>query len=100
MTTQLHRLRREAGYRSARELADKLNIPASTYSRYERDPASIPMANAILIADALDASVDEVVGRVNAEDRSIAERVGALPDIERAMLTEFLDFLETRASRH
>lgn len=100
MASQLQRLRRDAGYRSAKDLADRLNIPPSTYSRYERKPQAIPMANAILIAEALDASVDEVVGRGSSRSKTIDERVSALPDVERAMLTEFLDFLETRASRY
>ena len=32
----LQRLRREAGYRSAKEFAEALGIPGSTYARYER----------------------------------------------------------------
>ena len=98
MTSQLQRLRRDAGYRTAADFADKIGIPSSTYCRYERGGA-IPTANAVLIADALHVSVDAVLGREQRIDAciDIAERIGALPEMERAMLTEYLDFLESRA---
>ena len=51
----LQRLRREAGYRSAKEFAEALGIPGSTYARYERagDGADcgIPLSAAWQIAD-------------------------------------------------
>ena len=46
----LQRLRREAGYRSAKDFAAVLGIPASTYARYERQPegpgCAIPLSSA------------------------------------------------------
>ena len=51
----LQRLRREAGYRNAKDFAAVLGIPASTYSRYERAEegplCGIPLSSAWSIAD-------------------------------------------------
>ena len=56
----LQRLRREAGYASAKEFAAVLNIPNSTYSRYERAPegpnSGIPLSAAWAMADELGSS--------------------------------------------
>ena len=65
----LQRLRREAGYRSAKDFAAVLGIPTSTYARYERQPegpdCAIPLSSAWQIADALGCSIDLVVGRTD-----------------------------------
>lgn len=65
----LQRLRREAGYKSAREFAAELGIPQSTYNRYEQTPdgpdSGIPLKAAWAIADHLGTSIDLVVGRAD-----------------------------------
>ena len=65
----LQRLRREAGYRSAKEFAGQIGIPSSTYARYEQSPESpearIPLKSAWIIADALSCTIDLVVGRAD-----------------------------------
>lgn len=101
----LQRLRREAGYRSAKDFAQVLSIPSSTYARYERavegPECGIPLPSAWQIADALGCSIDLVVGREDIDARNadtIDERVAALSLTNQAMLTGFLDYLESRES--
>lgn len=98
----LQRLRREAGYRSAKDFAEVLSIPSSTYARYERavegPECGIPLPSAWQIADALGCSIDLVVGREDIDARdagTIDERVAALSLTNQAMLTGFLDYLES-----
>ncbi len=63
MASNLLQLRRAAGYRSAREYCEHSGIPQPTYTRYESNPAKIPIAAAWAIADDLRCTIDEVVGR-------------------------------------
>ena len=58
----LTELRKGAGYRTAKEFAEALGVPATTYSRYEANPDKIPLAAAWSIADFLGCTIDEVVG--------------------------------------
>ena len=99
----LQRLRREAGYRSAKDFAAVLGIPTSTYARYERQPegpdCAIPLSSAWQIADALGCSIDLVVGRTDidaAETPTLDERADALSLNARETLSVFMDFLEQR----
>ena len=104
----LQRLRREAGYRSAKEFAEALGIPGSTYARYERagDGAScgIPLPAAWQIADALGCSIDLVVGREDIdapEPEGIQPRYDALSPEGRALVDSYLSYVELgeRAAR-
>ena len=104
----LQRLRREAGYRSAKEFAEALGIPGSTYARYERagDGADcgIPLPAAWQIADALGCSIDLVVGREDIdapEPEGIQPRYDALSPEGRALVDSYLSYVELgeRAAR-
>ena len=103
----LQRLRREAGYRSAKEFAEALGIPGSTYARYERagDGADcgIPLPAAWQIADMLGCSIDLVVGRedidASCSKNTINERIESLPYSSLELLESFLQFLAYRDSR-
>lgn len=99
----LQRLRREAGYRSAKDFAEVLNIPSSTYARYERavecPECGIPLAAAWQIADALGCSIDLVVGREDIDRPrpvTLDDRARALTRESRRMLDDYLDYLEHR----
>ena len=101
----LQRLRREAGYRSAKEFAAALGIPSSTYARYERagDGADcgIPLPAAWQIADALGCSIDLVVGRddIDApEPEGVQPRYDALTSAGRALVDVYLEFVEQSES--
>ena len=93
----LQRLRRAAGYRTAKDFAAVLDIPASTYARYETQPetpeSSIPLRAAWLIAD----SIDLVVGRqdVDAPTKTwVEEAYESLTDENRWLLREYIQFLQ------
>ena len=99
----LQRLRRDAGYRCAKEFAEVLNIPNSTYSRYERAPegpdCGIPLQAAWAMADKLGCSIDLVVGREDIDAPrgvTLDARVGKLSRSGREMLDDFLCYLEFR----
>lgn len=82
----LARIRREAGYPSARALAKELGISESTYSRYESAPARMPLPAAVRIADTLGCSLDDIVGRRPPADRhaidaAASRLVDALTDL-------------------
>ena len=98
----LQRLRREAGYRSAKDFAAALGVPSSTYARYERadegPECGIPLPAAWQIADALGCTIDLVVGRADIDARDVGTldaRAGALNPANRAMLEGFLGYLES-----
>lgn len=107
----LQRMRREAGFRSAKDFAERVGIPMSTYARYERagdgPECGIPLPSAWAIADALGCSIDLVVGREDIDASggdSIQDRVKALSRTGREMHDDYLRFLEfredTNASQH
>lgn len=98
-------LRREAGYRSSKDFAAALGIPATTYSRYERtlaDPESgVPIRAAWSIADKLGCSIDQVVGRAGGDEggdgsRDLNAAYRALSEGGRARFDEYLQFLDFR----
>ncbi|MBR1830315.1 MAG: helix-turn-helix transcriptional regulator [Atopobiaceae bacterium] len=102
--TALSDLRSEAGYRNAKEFAEAIGVPASTYSRWERGGEGpvppIPTAAAWAIADKLGTTIDAVVGRtsepegdgmdLNAFYRSLSEGSQGLLD----EIVKWLDFRE------
>lgn len=99
----LQRLRRDAGYRCAKEFAEVLRIPNSTYSRYERAPegpdCGIPLSAAWAMADELGCSIDLVVGREDIDaprEATLDARAGKLSRSGREMLDDFLRYLEFR----
>lgn len=105
MPSELQRLRTAAGYRHATDLAREVNIPPSTYARYEREPEKIPTPNAWALADRLGVPIDVIVGRQIQEEPIVAapEPEAELSDIQvaydslsersRAALTAFLGYL-------
>ena len=101
----LQRLRKDAGYRSAKDFAAELHIPSSTYSRYERQPegpnCAIPLSAAWLIADKLRCSIDLVVGREDIKAQAkptFEDRAESLSKGSQKLLWEYLAFLEYRDS--
>ena len=98
----LQQLRREAGFKSGKEFADFLGVPAPTYARYERQPdgpnTGIPMRAAWRLADALGCSIDLVVGREldEGEASRVQRMYNALTPSSRERLDEYLDFIEYR----
>ena len=97
-------LRRSAGYRTSKEFAAVLGIPATTYSRYERAEAGpdsgIPLRAAWLIADRLHCTIDAVVGRAgasaDAEGQDLNAVYRSLSEAGQRMLDEYVKFLDFR----
>ena len=101
--TTLADLRKAAGYRSSKEFAAALGIPATTYSRYERtlaDPDSgVPLRAVWAIADRLHCSMDAVVGRDEANHgvgRDLNAAYRSLSEGGRERFDEYLQFLAFR----
>ena len=94
MAKTIKDLRQEKGYRSAREFADALGIATSSMSRYDKDPETIPVKVAWAMADALDCSIDEIVGRdhVTAGVSELQDFYDALLPEIRALVDEFIEF--------
>ena len=96
MTTSLRDIRKAAGYKSAKELADKMGIPTPTFSRYEQSPDKIPIKAAWALADALGCTIDEVVGRVDQNaptPGSVQAIYDGLAPASKAQVDEYLVFI-------
>ena len=98
----LQHLRREAGYRSAKDFAEQVGIPGSTYARYERaveDPdCGISPFSAWQIADALSNNIDLVVGSedINAHGAAAIDKcVSTLSLANQLVLTGFLVYFRS-----
>lgn len=83
MKTNLQKVRKEAGFRSAKAFAEHIGISPNTYTGYEQGKTGLTVEQAWLFADALGeamgrhVSLDELAGRdwPRIEDRlSPAER--------------------------
>ena len=98
MPNSLQNLRKEAGYRTAKDFAEAVDIPAPTYTRYEQEPAKIPIERAWIIADFLGCTIDAVVGRTPikpSEMRGPVQRVyDALSDKNKGLLDDYLDYIQ------
>ena len=89
---------RRRGYRTAKDFAEAVDIPAPTYTRYEQEPAKIPIERAWIIADFLGCTIDAVVGRTPikpSEMRGPVQRVyDALSDKNKGLLDDYLDYIQ------
>lgn len=100
----LQRLRREAGFRSAKDFAARIGIPETTYARYERQPdgpnSGIPLKSAWLIADHLGCSIDLVVGREDLDSQEqpapVQKFYDSLSEANRQRFDDFMGYLEYR----
>lgn len=69
----LKNIRKAAGFRTAKDFANSVGIPPTTYARYEQKPNHIPMVTAINLADWFNVPLDEIIGRVCTDDGSELE---------------------------
>lgn len=100
MATTLQELRKEAGYRTAKDFAEAIDVPPTTYARYEQSPEKIPLKQAWMIADFLGCSIDAVVGRehidITAMRGDIQRFHDSLSPDNKVLHEDFLDFLALR----
>ncbi len=63
MKTQLQRIRKERGFKSAKEFADYIGMSVRTYTNYEQGITSPTLEKAWEFADALECTLDDLAGR-------------------------------------
>nr|DAE63976.1 MAG TPA: hypothetical protein [Caudoviricetes sp.] len=63
MKTQLQRIRKDRGFKSAKAFADSIGMSARTYTNYEQGVTSLTLEKAWEFADALECTLDELAGR-------------------------------------
>lgn len=63
--------REKAGYKTAKEFADVLNIPYNTYTAYENQKREPKLEMLIKIADLLNISLDDLLGRKEQSNDSL-----------------------------
>ena len=63
MKLQLMRLRKEAGYKNRKTIADELGISERKYKSWETGEVKLTLADACDIADLLHCTLDELAGR-------------------------------------
>lgn len=103
----LRRLRKAAGWPTAKAFADSIGVPAPTYARYEQSgdgpETAIPMKAAFVIADALGCTIDALVGRekvdVDAVRGDFQRRYEALSADGKQLVDDFLNMAEMREER-
>ena len=103
----LRRLRKAAGWPTAKAFAESIGVPAPTYARYEQSgdgpDTNIPMKAAFTIADALGCSIDAIVGReeadVDAVRGDMQRRYDALSADGKQLVDDFLNMAEMREER-
>ena len=103
MTSALLNLRKQAGFKNAKDFAAAEGIAEATYARYESSPEKIPLKSAWQLADRFGVPIDVIVGRRAVDVASLRGRVQeayeALSDRSRASLDDYLAFLAQRDER-
>lgn len=78
---QLKSLRKAAGIKTQKEMADRLGIPERRYASWEREEVGINLEQACEIADVLNCTLDELIGReITPEMRKNSREAQALLD--------------------
>lgn len=101
MASTLLELRRQAGYKTAKEFAEHIGVPVPTYTRYEANPEKIPLKAAWSLADELGCSIDAVVDRNHVEDAEamkgeVQRAYEALSRESKKLMDEFMEFLKSK----
>ena len=60
---QIQKLRKDAGYTSAKAFAERIGFNPNTYTQYEQGVSGFNYEQAWIMADALECSMDELGGR-------------------------------------
>lgn len=63
MNLQLMRLRKEAGYKNRDKFAEKIGVNKYTYRSWESGAAMMSLEQAVMVADALGCTLDDLCGR-------------------------------------
>ncbi|NGM17754.1 helix-turn-helix domain-containing protein [Eggerthellaceae bacterium zg-893] len=87
MKTQLQRIRKERGFKSAKSFADYIGMNAHTYTDYEQGRRTFTLESAWEFADVLQCTLDELAGRDFDYERYADQRQAAMND-DYAALTD------------
>lgn len=85
MKTNLQKLRKDAGYRSAKAFAEHIGMSVDTYTGYEQGKRKFSLEQAWIFADELQVSLDELAGREWHEGNQTFD----LPPEELVLLTDY-----------
>lgn len=100
MASALLELRKQAGFRNAKDFAAAEGIAEATYARYESSPEKIPLKSAWQLADRFGVSIDVIVGREHVDMSSLRGEVqdayDALSEQSQASASDYLAFLAQR----
>lgn len=103
MASALLELRKQAGFRNAKDFAAAEGIAEATYARYESSPEKIPLKSAWQLADRFGVSIDVIVGRehvdVSAMRGEVQDAYDALSEQSQASVSDYLAFLAQRDAR-
>lgn len=80
MKTQLQRIRKERGFKSAKAFADHIGMNSHTYTDYEQGRRTFTLESAWEFADALECTIDELAGREFHAERYADPRQAVLND--------------------
>lgn len=100
MASTLLELRKQAGFKNAKDFAVAEGIATATYARYESAPEKIPLKAAWQLADRFGVSIDTIVGREHVDVANlrgeIQDAYDALSRQSQASLLDYLTFLAQR----
>lgn len=95
MSSKMKKLREDKSL-SQKEIAAMLGMPVRTYGSYEREERTLSLVVAAQIADALDVTIDELVGRdftvpiltLNWEERTLIRLFRSMNDSQKQILLD------------
>lgn len=84
MNLHLQRLRKKAGFRTQRDMAEKLGIPERTYASWEREEVMMNLEQAYNCAVALGCTLNDLVGMEDPR-QSLSEEEKVIVDTYRSV---------------
>ena len=103
---QIQKLRKDAGFSSAKAFAESVGFNPNTYTQYEQGISGFNYEQAWVMADALECSMDELGGREwppeggGAQSPDEAELVGCYRAANGVFQDEILDYARRTAEKH
>ena len=82
--TNLQVMRKRAGFKSAREFAERYGYNVSTFTKYEQGTAMMSLELAWEFADLLDCTIDELAGRRVPDQPLVSQVEQRLLDVYRS----------------
>ena len=102
---RLHRLRQQAGL-SQQQVADRLGISRRAYSHWERYPVALRPEQVLQLAQALEVSLDELLGgtqtlaKKRGPKSQLERQLEAIAELPRAQQQRILDVVQALIAQH